>query len=84
MLGAAKSTLMGLGWVEDFSYGAGGPGAIQTSFRKDSTLCIVAYEVEPIDRALCNADEMFATCMYRLSADQKIINLTLTCTTYFP
>jgi hypothetical protein len=82
--GTAMSTLISQGWVEDTRYGAGGATGIQTGIRKDATLCLIGYSREPIDRALCSADEPISMCFDKLAPEQIIYKLTLTCSTYFP
>lgn len=78
------SMLTSQGWVEDMNYGAGGPTGLSTAVRKDSTLCIVTYQREPVDRALCSSDEPIGSCFEKLAPEQIIYTLTLTCSTYFP
>ena len=81
---ATTSMLTSQGWVEYINYGAGGATGLVTAFRKDTTLCLVAYERQPIDRALCSAGESISMCFDKLAPEQIVYTLTLTCSTYFP
>jgi hypothetical protein len=80
----AQTTLQGLGWVEDTSYGAGGPLALATGYRKETALCLVSVKGVPVDRALCPSDQPIGMCWEKLTPEQKILTLNLNCSVYNP
>jgi hypothetical protein len=75
----AKVALENIGWQEDPQYAAGGAGGVVYGYRKGNGLCQMVLSAEPNDVALCSDDEPISVCWERLSPDQKVFNVDLTC-----
>ncbi|MBN1487299.1 MAG: hypothetical protein JW981_06615 [Anaerolineae bacterium] len=82
-LGSVESTsraaIEALGWQEDPMYAGGGAGGMIYGYRKDAGLCLMVVSIGPVDMSLCATNEIFASCMERLSPEQKVYSVELKC-----
>jgi hypothetical protein len=81
---SARNVFVSQGWLEDINYSAGGPSGLATAYRSGATLCLVSSERKPLDSALCAPGDIFATCWEKLTPEQRLYSLTVTCSTFIP
>jgi hypothetical protein len=82
---AMRGMLIERGWFEDLTAptclgtGGWGPGASAFCYIKGSDLCEVFVHIDPIDASLCADDEPITVCFGRLTPEQIVYTINLTC-----
>ncbi|MCJ7825462.1 MAG: hypothetical protein MUP44_11215 [Anaerolineales bacterium] len=82
---AMRGMLFLRGWLEDPSApaclgtGGWGPGASASCYNQADSLCEVFVHIDPIDASLCTDDEPITVCFDRLTAEQIVYTINLTC-----
>jgi len=78
---AVLAILQARGWAEDSlnAGGGGGPGGILTGLTQGDGICQLVVISEPSEEELCSQDEPFSTCWEKLTPEQQLYTITLSC-----
>jgi hypothetical protein len=79
-----SSVFLSDGWTEKIQYGAGGASGVATAYEKLGALCLYSTQTAPADPGFCAADMLLPECMAGLTAEQKLLTVTVSCARYQP
>jgi hypothetical protein len=80
-----RGMLIGRGWMEDttaavcLGTGGWGPGATASCYSQADALCEMFLHLDPLEASLCSDDEPITVCFDRLTPEQIVYTIHLTC-----